>query len=109
MNLKYKNGSYIGYHGIQIKSAKQHIHFRTGCNCNPGACRHYLNVTDELFKKYILVIYLFNRMARTRTSCADETDIIEGKATGAVRISMGYLTSYKDIRKLLDFLESYLE
>lgn len=48
-------------------------------------------------------------MARIRTSCADETDIIEGKATGAVRISMGYLTSYKDIKKLLDFLESYLE
>lgn len=53
MNLRYKNGSYIGYHGIQMKSAKQHIHFRTGCNCNPGACRHYLNVTDETFKQYI--------------------------------------------------------
>lgn len=48
-------------------------------------------------------------MARFRTSCADETDIIDGKATGAVRISLGYLTSYKDVKQLLDFLETYLE
>lgn len=39
-----------------MKSAKNHIHVRTGCHCNPGACHRYIGVGSDLFKKYVAFI-----------------------------------------------------
>ena len=52
LNFLHSDGSYIGYYEIQTDSAKQNIHIRTGCHCNPGACRKYLNESDEVLKKW---------------------------------------------------------
>lgn len=42
--------------------------------------------------------------------CGDERDLINGKPTGAVRISFGYSSSYRDIECLLNMLqETFLE
>ena len=51
MNLLHSDGSYIGYYSIQTASAAKNIHIRTGCHCNPGACRKYLNEDEKLLKE----------------------------------------------------------
>lgn len=51
LNFLHSDGSYFGYYEIQVESAKQNIHIRTGCHCNPGACRKYLHESDEVLKK----------------------------------------------------------
>ena len=44
------------YEQIQLASASKNIHIRTGCNCNPGACRKYLKESEEVLKMYVNVI-----------------------------------------------------
>uniref|UniRef100_A0A0D9WT42 Molybdenum cofactor sulfurase n=1 Tax=Leersia perrieri TaxID=77586 RepID=A0A0D9WT42_9ORYZ len=38
--------------------------------------------------------------------CWDDNDIINGKPTGSVRISFGYMSTYEDAEKFLKFLQS---
>ena len=82
------DGSVVGYHEVQEKTANEHLHVRTGCNCNPGACYDYLGVTSDEVIRYSL----------EKTSCHDEFDETkEGKPLGAVRVSIGYLTTFEDV------------
>jgi len=82
------NGTVVGYHEVQEKTSKAHIHIRTGCNCNPGACYDYLGLSSDEVIEYSL----------TKTSCHDDNDTTEnGKPLGAVRISIGYLTTFEDV------------
>eukprot|EP01156_Anaeramoeba_ignava_P018104 Anaeramoba_ignava/a90829_36.p1 GENE.a90829_36~~a90829_36.p1 ORF type:complete len:529 (-),score=167.70 a90829_36:165-1613(-) len=46
-NLKNSLGEYIGYYQVQTDSAKEGIHLRTGCHCNPGGCNEALGITSE--------------------------------------------------------------
>eukprot|EP01029_Cantina_marsupialis_P016775 TRINITY_DN3755_c0_g1_i2.p1 TRINITY_DN3755_c0_g1~~TRINITY_DN3755_c0_g1_i2.p1 ORF type:complete len:229 (+),score=57.63 TRINITY_DN3755_c0_g1_i2:399-1085(+) len=93
------DGSYIGYYDVQQESAKRNLHIRTGCHCNPGACYSYLGIDDKKVQEF----------AKVKNSCSDEMDIVDGIPLGAVRASIGYLTTFADVQKLIDFLEEYLE
>ena len=99
MNLLASNGSYIGYYDVQLASAARNIHIRTGCHCNPGACRKYLHESEEMIKTLSL----------EKDSCSDELDMIDGKAVGGVRVSLGYLTTFNDIMAYDDFVKSYID
>lgn len=50
-NIKHDNGEYIGYYDIQQAAAEKNIHVRTGCHCNPGACRKYLKQPLNVYEK----------------------------------------------------------
>ena len=99
MNLLASNGSYIGYYDVQLASAARNIHIRTGCHCNPGACRKYLHESDEMIKTLSL----------EKDSCSDELDMINGKPVGGIRVSLGYLTTFNDIMAYVDFVKSYID
>jgi len=82
------NGTVVGYHDVQKKTSDAHIHIRTGCNCNPGACYDYLGLSSDEVIQYSL----------TKTSCHDDNDTTEnGKPLGATRVSIGYLTTFEDV------------
>ncbi|XP_022717462.1 molybdenum cofactor sulfurase-like isoform X3 [Durio zibethinus] len=38
--------------------------------------------------------------------CWDDKDVINGKPTGAVRVSFGYMSTYEDAKKFIDFIRS---
>eukprot|EP01029_Cantina_marsupialis_P014495 TRINITY_DN3193_c0_g1_i2.p1 TRINITY_DN3193_c0_g1~~TRINITY_DN3193_c0_g1_i2.p1 ORF type:complete len:179 (+),score=48.46 TRINITY_DN3193_c0_g1_i2:179-715(+) len=97
--LKKADGSPIGYYDFQHDSAKKNIHIRTGCHCNPGACYGYLGIADSRVQE----------LAKLKNSCSDEMDMVDGKPLGAIRASIGYLTSFNDIQMLIEYIESYLE
>ena len=71
-SLKRSDGSYIGYYDIQTESAAKNIHIRTGCHCNPGACRKYLKQPDNLYKI----------LASEKDSCSDSYDQYQGIPLG---------------------------
>ena len=73
MNLKHQDGSYIGYYRVQTDAARSNIHLRTGCHCNPGACRKYLHLADDVFEE----------VAREKDSCSDSFDSYKGIPLGA--------------------------
>lgn len=90
-NLMRSNGEYIGYMEILHMAALFKIHLRTGCFCNPGACQRHLALSNkEVLQNY-----------EAGYVCGGSADLINGKPTGAVRVSFGYMSTIKDIETLL--------
>ncbi|KAL8273330.1 hypothetical protein Esti_002734 [Eimeria stiedai] len=110
-NLLKPDGSFVPFGEVEAKTAAADIHLRTGCFCNPGGCQDYLGLTGaEIVES-----------TRARESCSDPNGSLlnrsasptgglqlgltsRAKAVGAVRVSMGYLSTFYDIDSLLDFL-----
>lgn len=87
INIRDIKGNYFGYYQVQNQFSKAKIHVRTGCFCNPGAC--YSNIGQK--EEKIIDI------AKYKTTCGDEIDMFEGRPTGAIRISLGYPTTFEDV------------
>ena len=58
-NLLRSDGSHIGYYDVSGEKQcdvgpngfrEEEHHVRTGCHCNPGACRKYLRQPDGLYQ-----------------------------------------------------------
>lgn len=67
------------------------ISIRTGCFCNSGSCQRHLNISNKEMKA----------MYKSGHKCGDEIDLIDGKPTGAVRVSFGYHNTFDDVDKLI--------
>ncbi|KAK2972001.1 hypothetical protein RJ640_005021 [Escallonia rubra] len=65
-----------------------------GCFCNPGACAKYLGLSHLDILSNIEAGHV----------CWDDRDILNGKPTGAVRISFGYMSTFEDARKFMGFI-----
>ncbi|KAL6873775.1 hypothetical protein ACP4OV_013857 [Aristida adscensionis] len=95
-NLKREDGTWFGHREVEKLASLSGIHLRTGCFCNPGACAKYLGLShSDLVSNF-----------EAGHVCWDDNDIINGKPTGAVRISFGYMSSYEDAEEFLKFLRS---
>ncbi|GAX11348.1 molybdenum cofactor sulfurtransferase [Fistulifera solaris] len=96
--LREDGKTYVGYHEIAQLAALHTppIQFRVGCFCNPGGCQQALGWSDEE------IISNFEQMGHV---CGDDVDLIEGKPTGAVRISLGKDSMWEDIDVLIGFLD----
>ena len=60
---------------------------RVGCFCNIGACQNAMNFTDE--------DVVFNH--QSGHVCGDDIDVVNGKATGSIRVSFGYYSTKGNI------------
>jgi len=96
-NLHYASGKFIGYSDVAKLAASASIHLRTGCFCNPGACQVHLKLSNKEVKENLEQGHV----------CWDGKDIMNGKPTGCVRISVGYMTIFQDIQIWLKFLRLY--
>lgn len=67
------------------------ISVRTGCFCNSGTCQRHLNVSNKSMKA----------MYNAGHKCGDDIDLLNGKPTGATRVSFGYYNTYRDVDKLI--------
>uniref|UniRef100_A0A1I8Q5T6 Molybdenum cofactor sulfurase n=1 Tax=Stomoxys calcitrans TaxID=35570 RepID=A0A1I8Q5T6_STOCA len=98
-NVLNDDGSYVGFAEVACFAAVHNIQLRTGCFCNPGACQWFLQLSnDEIRKQY-----------ESGHICSDYNDLVEGVPTGGVRISFGYMSSKKDIDRVVEMIkECYL-
>lgn len=94
-NLKGVDGQPIGCSMVDRIARMNNIHIRSGGLCNPGALRESLGVSVEEMMGW--KDYGF--------SCGAAVDIVQGKPTGAVRVSFGYASTCEDASKILRFLE----
>lgn len=93
-NVLRANGEYVGFMEVLNMAALYKIHLRTGCFCNPGACQRHMNLSDsDVLKNY-----------DTGYVCGGTIDLIDGKPTGAVRISFGYMSTVGDVETILTML-----
>lgn len=97
LNFLRADGSYVGYAEVSKLAEIHNIHLRTGCFCNPGACQEYLGLKESDILGGIEAGHV----------CGDHIDLVNGLPTGAVRLSIGYMTTYEDIVAFIDFTIKY--
>ncbi|XP_072939352.1 molybdenum cofactor sulfurase [Epargyreus clarus] len=90
-NLLREDNSYIGYAEFQHMAELFNIFIRTGCFCNSGSCQRHLNVSNKEMKD----------MFKAGHKCGDELDLVNGRPTGAIRVSFGYYNTFNDVDKLV--------
>eukprot|EP00922_Rhytidocystis_sp_ex-Travisia-forbesii_P065420 GHVS01097214.1.p1 GENE.GHVS01097214.1~~GHVS01097214.1.p1 ORF type:complete len:851 (+),score=77.23 GHVS01097214.1:232-2784(+) len=93
-NILKPDGEYVNFGQVEMQSSDHGIHLRTGCFCNPGACQDYLGLT----------VADIIETSSTRESCSDPVSNQRRKALGAVRVSVGYLSTFKDVDRFLQFI-----
>ncbi|XP_069075622.1 molybdenum cofactor sulfurase isoform X2 [Pleurodeles waltl] len=93
-NMLDENGDIIGYSQVDKLASLNRIHVRTGCFCNTGACQLHLGISNEDVKKNFKAGHV----------CGDGVDVIDGRPTGSIRISFGYMSTFEDAQTFLKFI-----
>ena len=103
VNFLDQDGHYIDHRMIETEAGNHNISLRTGCFCNPGAGEMAL----ELSRLELDVC--FNQPGHEeRLSLDDFRLCIDGKNSGAVRISVGLVTNFSDVQAFLHFARGLL-
>ncbi|GFH55160.1 hypothetical protein CTEN210_11636 [Chaetoceros tenuissimus] len=97
-NIVRSDGSYVGYNEVTKLAAlyKYPMQLRGGCFCNVGACHDALGIDENEAKENHL---------KTGKVCGDHLDVIDGKPTGAIRLSLGKDSIWEDVDTLITFIE----
>ncbi|XP_029445724.1 molybdenum cofactor sulfurase isoform X2 [Rhinatrema bivittatum] len=93
-NVLDENGYIIGFSQVDKLASLYHIHVRTGCFCNSGACQKHLGMSNEDMKQYFQMGHV----------CGDDIDLIKGRPLGSIRISFGYMSTFEDSQVFLKFI-----
>ncbi|XP_072534015.1 molybdenum cofactor sulfurase isoform X2 [Salminus brasiliensis] len=93
-NLLDCHGQVVGYSQVDKMACLFNIHMRTGCFCNTGACQAYLSISNQEVRKNLQAGHV----------CGDNIDLVEGRPTGSVRISFGYMSTFEDCQSFLKFI-----
>ena len=102
-NFFDKNGRPIDHRFIEAGANQAAISLRTGCFCNPGAGEIALGIS-----RMELAACFMSPGHDQRLSLDDFRLCIDGKSSGAVRVSTGLVTNFEDVQGFLKFAEGLL-
>jgi selenocysteine lyase/cysteine desulfurase len=102
MNLYDSRGIHIDHRIVEERAAGKGISLRTGCFCNPGAGEVAMGLAREEIVGCL--VQSGNRMTLNQFQ-----QCIDGKSTGAVRISFGIASNYRDALRALSFFKEFRE
>jgi len=102
-NFFDQDGQPIDHRSIEAEANKVNISLRTGCFCNPGAGEIALGISSME-----LAACFTQPEHESRLSLDDFRQCIDGKASGAVRISVGPVTNFNDVQAFLEFARGLL-
>ena len=99
-NVVRADGSLVGYEDVEEAADERNIFVRSGSLCNPGGMATYLGWSaPEMRAAYA-----------AGHRCTNPTQVMMGKPTGVVRVSLGAMSTASDVRTLLRFLDDvYVE
>ncbi len=100
MNFYDSFGRLHDFIKIEQAAFEQNISLRTGCFCNPG-----IDETNHQLQAEKLQAYFKQEGAK------DYFNLIEfmGQKRGAVRVSIGYISNFKDLHVFLGFCKGFLD
>jgi selenocysteine lyase/cysteine desulfurase len=104
VNFLDRNGDAIDHRTIEGEAGKNNISLRTGCFCNPGAGEVALGIS-----RVELDVCFTQPGHESRLSLDDFRLCIDGKNSGAVRISIGMVTNFQDVQSFLSFSRGLLD
>ncbi|KAJ8132563.1 hypothetical protein O1611_g1068 [Lasiodiplodia mahajangana] len=96
-NLRSRLGAWVSLAEFEKLAVLKSFHIRTGGVCNPGGIAAALGLEPWEMKQ--------NFSAGFR--CGNENDIINGKPTGVIRVSLGAMSTLSDVEKFIAFLEEF--
>ena len=97
LNLRNSAGDYISNSEVEKLASVKNIQLRTGGLCNPGGIATSLRLAPWDMKE--------NFSAGQR--CGNDNDIMRGKPTGVIRISLGAMSTTQDISIFIAFIEEF--
>lgn len=101
VNFYDDQGGLYDFRWIEQQANAENISLRTGCFCNPGAGEviNALSAAD-------LAPYFHNA---DRMTFEQFIEAMDGRATGAVRVSLGLATTFADVYRFVRFCRSLLD
>ena len=103
VNFYDKDGQLIHHRMAEEQANRSNISLRTGCFCNPGAGEVAMGVS-----RVELDVCFTKPGHEARLSQDDFRLCFDSKSMGAVRISVGMVTNFNDIQRILTFARSLL-
>ncbi len=102
INVCDGEGKVIDHMVVEKRAIGWNISLRTGCFCNPGADEAAMNLTGEEISRCF-------HQPDSRLTYDEFRMCIDKKDVGAVRISFGMATNFKDVQKVIEFLGEFRE
>ena len=97
------NGQAIDHRDVEERANAANISLRTGCFCNPGGGEIALGITGTELSS------CFRQPEHeTRLTIDDFRLCIDGKSTGAVRVSLGLASNTADVDAFMTFASTFL-
>ena len=96
-NLINGGGEYISAAEVEKLAIVNGIQFRVGGLCNPGGVASHLGLSGDDLRQNYAAGY----------RCGSENDLINGKPTGVIRVSLGAMSTLQDVTSFLGFLREY--
>jgi molybdenum cofactor sulfurtransferase len=103
VNFYDQNNQPLDHRYIEQRANEANISLRTGCFCNPGAGEVALEIS-----RVELDVCFTQPGHEDRLTVDDFRSCIDGKSSGAVRISVGMVTNFNDIQGFLAFARGLL-
>lgn len=103
VNFYDKDNQAFDHRFIEQQANEAGISLRTGCFCNPGAGEIALGIS-----RVELDVCFTQPGHEERLTFDDFRHCIDGKSSGAVRISVGMITNFRDIQGFLAFARGLL-
>ncbi len=102
LNLYDPDGQFLDHTLVEARANRANISLRTGCFCNPGGGELALGISaDELSACFIRYT--------ERVTLNEFRRCIDAKSTGAVRVSVGLVTTFADVYRFVEFARGFLD
>jgi molybdenum cofactor sulfurtransferase len=97
LNLQCQSGGWVSNAEVEKLAAIRNIQLRTGGLCNPGGVASSLGLAPWEMRE--------NFSAGQR--CGNDNDIIRAKPTGMLRVSLGAMSTLKDVDFFVAFVQEF--
>jgi len=96
-NMRNSQGAWVSNTEVEKVAEIKNIHLRSGGLCNPGGIAESLDLAPWQMKE--------NFSAGFR--CGHDNDIMGGKPTGVLRVSLGAMSTLQDVDAFVDLLREF--
>jgi len=102
MNFYDPSGRFFDHRVVEARANEHNISLRTGCFCNPGGGETALGISrPEL-------VACFSQ-SQEHLTLDDLRLCIDGKSSGAVRVSLGIVSNFADVYRFVEFVREFVD
>jgi selenocysteine lyase/cysteine desulfurase len=101
VNFLDPDGELFDCYEVEKLANEERLSLRAGCHCNPGAREAALGFTQEDLAPCF--------RDKDQLTFEQFLQVIDGKTTGALRASIGLVTTFADVYKYLQFAATFID